>query len=510
MIIFTLHRYIFRELFRVFVLSTAALTLMLTLGSVLRPIQKYGVGPEQTLHLLGYFVPITLTFVLPMGALFATALVYGRFASDNELDACRASGINLTTLIYPSICLSIIVAIVTLILSFHVVPAFVHRAERAIKANAKQILFRNIQRKGFYELPGARFRIKADHAISEEDMLTGVTILETESGNFKKLITARNAKIIIEKAAKQGYRRSNKITVVAQDAYQIEDYGQAYSKYLPISDNFEMLLSDNIKFQKIDQIKKIKADMMEFGPVYRLAVEIRGGLAIEMLAEDIATSANDTENKYYQLSIDDKIVMLSCAGSVAKEGKKIKLSAPITLLEIDNIRQELICRWDSNEGFIEFQDSDIDSKLVMVLESPRWAKSDTLKGLARRHVVKNLPLPQNISTQLTEEKLLTAIDSIESLVSEPSPHLISRQHGMHRKIKSTLNEITAETHSRLVLGLGCITLLLIGCSLGIMFKGGHLLKNPSTPTITGVIVMWAGLAILTVLAVILYRKLTKT
>ena len=96
--VFTLHRYIFRELFKVFVLATVALTLILSLGSMLQPIQKYGVGPEQVVHLLGYFLPITLTFVLPMGTLFATALVYGRIASDNELDACRASGISLMTL----------------------------------------------------------------------------------------------------------------------------------------------------------------------------------------------------------------------------------------------------------------------------------------------------------------------------------------------------------------------------------------------------------------------------
>ncbi|MGD8499623.1 MAG: LptF/LptG family permease, partial [Phycisphaerales bacterium] len=89
--LFTLHRYIFRELLRVFILAAVALALILSLGSILQPIQEYGVGPRQVVHLMGYFLPITLTFVLPMAALFAGALVYGRFAGDNELDACRAS-----------------------------------------------------------------------------------------------------------------------------------------------------------------------------------------------------------------------------------------------------------------------------------------------------------------------------------------------------------------------------------------------------------------------------------
>jgi lipopolysaccharide export system permease protein len=144
--IFTLQRYIFRELIKVFVPAVLALTVILSLGGILRPVQEYGVGPRQVLHLMLYFLPITLTFVLPMAALFAGALVYGRLAGDNELDASRASGISLLTLVYPGLALAIIVAICNLILSFHIMPVFVHLAEKSLKADAKQILFRNVQR----------------------------------------------------------------------------------------------------------------------------------------------------------------------------------------------------------------------------------------------------------------------------------------------------------------------------------------------------------------------------
>ena len=45
--LFTIHRYIFRELMRVFILATVALTLILSLGSILQPVQEYGAGPRQ-------------------------------------------------------------------------------------------------------------------------------------------------------------------------------------------------------------------------------------------------------------------------------------------------------------------------------------------------------------------------------------------------------------------------------------------------------------------------------
>ena len=71
--VFTLQRYIFRELFKVFAFATIGLTLILSLGGILQPVQEYGVGPRQVVHILLYFMPITLTFVLPMAALFAEA-----------------------------------------------------------------------------------------------------------------------------------------------------------------------------------------------------------------------------------------------------------------------------------------------------------------------------------------------------------------------------------------------------------------------------------------------------
>jgi len=88
-----------------------------------------------------------------MAALFATSLCYGRFAADNELDACRASGIGMFNLVYPGLFLAVMVAITNLFLSFTVTPAFVQRAEKSFKADAQKIIFRNIQQKGYYTAP---------------------------------------------------------------------------------------------------------------------------------------------------------------------------------------------------------------------------------------------------------------------------------------------------------------------------------------------------------------------
>ena len=187
--VFTIHRYIFREVIKVFVLATVALTLMMSLGSILRPVQEFGVGPGQVVRLMIYFLPVTLTFVLPMAALFATTLVYGRLANDNELDACKASGISLLTLVYPGLILAVIVATANLLLGFYVMPAFMHRAENSLKNDARQILFRNIQRKGYYSLPpDGQYRIYADNADITNNILSGVVAAEIFDGDRKSVV----------------------------------------------------------------------------------------------------------------------------------------------------------------------------------------------------------------------------------------------------------------------------------------------------------------------------------
>lgn len=94
-------------------------------------------------------------------------------------------------------------------------------------------------------------------------------------------------------------------------------------------------------------------------------------------------------------------------------------------------------------------------------------------------------------------------------------------------------EIKAEIHSRLVFGIGCISMILIGIGLGIIKRGGHMLsafgvscvpavvlivcimsgkqltENLGAKTLSGVAIMWAGLIFLSLLAVGIYYKLMK-
>ncbi len=546
--IFILHRYIFREVFKVFILTTVALTLILSLGSILGPVQKYGVGPQQVLHLMGYFLPITLTFVLPIAALFAAALVYGRFAGDNELDACRASGVSLLSLIYPGLALAIMVAIANLILSFYVMPAFVHRAEKSIKADAKQILFRNIQRKGYYAVPDHIHMIYADQANSQNDTLSGVIIIKTKFGDIQEITVAEKAKVNFI-----SHDKFNEVQITAYNTSQMDSEDEAwfYAQSMSVMAEFGSLLGDNIRFKKIDEMKKIRdVDPMFFYPIAKLARQVQAQFCAELLARDIAEKINiphkdgraplgtsDGEGKLYRLHSGDKFIEFRTTSCRARDEKRVELAGEVLVKEYDVEGGRLIRTLECRKGLLRIEGEDVAPNLTMELYSPHWQQADGEKGIAAGWFrIRGLILPNTVKNHFQSTNILENIQSeviASALNRQPKGELKRLLNELQKILRRTVVEIEAETHSRLVFGTGCIAMIIIGIGLGIALKGGHLLnafgvscvpaavlvvcimsgyqiaRNPDAHAGSGIGLMWAGLGLLILLAGVIYHKLMK-
>src|SRR5688572_11233072 len=90
----TLFWYIFWDLVKIFGLTSGVLAGIMSFGGLLRPLTQHGLDAQQVAKMLGYFMPAMSTYSLPIAALFATTLVYGRLSADNELTAMRAAGLS--------------------------------------------------------------------------------------------------------------------------------------------------------------------------------------------------------------------------------------------------------------------------------------------------------------------------------------------------------------------------------------------------------------------------------
>lgn len=108
----TLHWYILREMLVAVAIAVMVCTGLLLLGNLLKEILGLLMSGQATLGLvmkgIGLLIPFVWAFALPMGALTAALLVYGRLSADQELTAARANGIGLISLAVPAVGLSLV------------------------------------------------------------------------------------------------------------------------------------------------------------------------------------------------------------------------------------------------------------------------------------------------------------------------------------------------------------------------------------------------------------------
>ena len=105
-----LHKYIFYELASPFALGLLVFTFILLMNKILRLVDllvNKGVSLVEVCTLIGYLMPSFLVLTLPMAILLAILIALGKFSSDAELMAMKASGVSLYQLLPPFVILCV-------------------------------------------------------------------------------------------------------------------------------------------------------------------------------------------------------------------------------------------------------------------------------------------------------------------------------------------------------------------------------------------------------------------
>jgi len=132
-----LKRYILKRVSSMFFLSLFIFTFALVAGNIIKLtdlVVNRGVSVALVGKLFLLIVPFLLSYTIPMSALSATLLVFGRLSSDNEITAIRAHGINLYKLSMPLIIAGLILSLFSIVLNNQILPEM-HFATRKIIRN---------------------------------------------------------------------------------------------------------------------------------------------------------------------------------------------------------------------------------------------------------------------------------------------------------------------------------------------------------------------------------------
>jgi lipopolysaccharide export system permease protein len=142
----TLNRMIFWELVRVFLLSLGTLTGLFLVVFVVQQASLLGLSLNQIVRVVPLLVPSMLPITIPATTLFASCVVYGRLAHDNEVVALKAAGVHLYTIVRPALLLGVLATGATASLYHTTIPATQRQFYEEVLADPEEVLYNQLRR----------------------------------------------------------------------------------------------------------------------------------------------------------------------------------------------------------------------------------------------------------------------------------------------------------------------------------------------------------------------------
>jgi len=259
----TIHWYLARDLVRIWVLALFALTLMLTIFSVIEPLRKQqGITFEQVLSFFGFMMPSMLSLTLPVSALFAATITYGRFSQDNEHLACRAGGVSTMAVLQPAIMLGVGVTALSLLLGNYVAPDMMKRSVAALEQNPKHILYRQLETKHYFKHRDQRHQdhyVRADRVDAENDTLYGLVYAQFDTSQ----------RVNIQDGDKVRLADVYEVTHVDGEVYDLRGAdgmpvaAVERDALLPVSrpyDDADLAVGDKVRLADVWRVRKVNTD----------------------------------------------------------------------------------------------------------------------------------------------------------------------------------------------------------------------------------------------------------
>ena len=535
----TLHGYITGDLLKVLLQALVPFTLVMTVFAILEPLRRQGLAASQVLGLFVFTVPATISLTLPVAALFAATFVYGRFAQDNELLACRAGGIPTLTLLRPALGLGLGVTLLTLVLSNFVTPQLARMAAHAAEANLRGIIYHKIQSEGYFKR--GTWLLHADEVDPKTDKLFGVVGADLDPDGRSRLLAASYADVHFRSYGGRTY-----VTIQLENAAQTETGGQnvvhlgeVYFESPPLP-NIIGQMEEKPESYSWPELLEMRDDPSDHGRIRQGLADIRRDILHNNAVRLIAGEINQG-NEYSLQGIDQRYVVSAQAAQVVGRNKVELLSGvstegqPIPVrvrVYRDKAMRQIIT---ADAGSIQATWSRMQDKSYLNIALSGNITVEFL-SLAEDRVqrrsdwqIGRLAIPETIVDQARGISLRDVYTNAEQYTRDKGI-LKSVDQLITQGVDRILSEIQAELHGRAAYGISCFLMVAMGAGLGLMFKGGQLISavalaaipgsvvtlmilmgkelvtNPDVPEPIGIGSIWAGVVLLLAANTVLYLR----
>jgi len=185
-----LNRYVFRELLGPFFLGLVVFSFVIIPRlRVLELLVQKNVVPQEILLILLYILPTILTFSLPMAALLAILISFGRLSADNEVTAMRSSGVSIRSLVRPVLAFAGFIFVAALINANYWQP----RSNQKLRAMRNDIALKSIStaiRPGVFEEGFSNLVLYIRDATPDKSIWKGVFLADVSKKDQPKITLA--------------------------------------------------------------------------------------------------------------------------------------------------------------------------------------------------------------------------------------------------------------------------------------------------------------------------------
>lgn len=497
----TLFWYIFKDLLRIFLLTSAALAGMMSFGGLLRPLTEQGLNVSQVSKILTYFMPAMTAYSLPIAALFATTITYGRLASDNELVACRAAGVSHLALTFPAFVFGSIIAGLSLLLLCFIVPVFMLKVERVIFSNVAQIVASTIERSHQLRLldtgrepvtifaQGATVLPPDPSRPNEQSVaLMSPTIMTYEPlprGPRSEIApriprdfyTARQATAFITQDS-----QTDELTVTTELMDGIK-FPRKFEGGLAggvqsthFTGKFPSQIRENTKFMTIMDLRRVLEDSGRSKRVRKTLAEFIVAEQIDVFLRDVLRQLAEPASECWLDSVDrdqfiirrgaavgeiDGRVLLvgsSAAGQRPIEVRQLRNGTPLRSLAAAQLRVTALP--DQERKLLNVT---IESYDVIVTDGDRQSPRE------RFYQQFAIAMPEQIAAIPGARTPADYLDKSRNILPE-------QQRKLARDRLLVTNSVISELHSRVSFAISCLILVMVGSALGMMLRSGNFLS----------------------------------
>ncbi|MCD4824873.1 MAG: LptF/LptG family permease [Phycisphaerae bacterium] len=551
----TLHWYIIKDLLRVAGLALVAFTLLMTVFAIVEPLRKEGLATGQVAALFVYTLPVMLSFTMPFAALFAASMVYGRFAQDREMLACRASGISIITVLQPAVALGAVVMVISLVLTNFVSPIMLKAGEQAVVKNIKRIAYHKIKKDAYVKLDD-KTMIHATYVDEKNNVLWGVVAarMETKLNQTGQRIPV--LKVVVAQKAYLDTVRDPKTDIFYASVF-LENVAGPFSNIPGGVQMGEEVPFENIEIPSRSEDKpafyswgKLLAtldDITKHGEIQRRMGKIAGKIRRNrMLSKLVATiNAHKPFKDLHRSAVgkgqaDEQLVLIAPKASV--DGSKATLFSEkmpdgrLRRVQLQVVKGSTVKVYSADTATVIISKPQVvrPSRITIELRgrvSVPVHKGDTEEAVRKSSLTwGQIVLPDD--AELDDVPLGEIYRNPERFTKDLNIQASVTELRQSRagKIKG---EIIAEMHARIAFGISCVFLVAMGAALGIVFRGGQVLvafvvalvpavimlilimmgkkmiSNPKSSEMVGVFMIWGGIVAMAVADVVIYYRLSR-